>query len=200
MIPIVTAKNLLHRACLLIALQLLFCGSLWGEEQKEEIFLTPEQLKEYQFEKQPEQVEIEITDLSVGQRFIMASQRRNVLDLIYRQLGIVKLHGGLDDLKVLQRIVDKQLFRRDDMEGWQAVGVVFGDTLAQGLDLHWVQMEDEFGTSKALQWKKTNNFVFPITMLSKRQKWGQAIDLQALYTKIESDVSQFREPLGKLGK
>lgn len=178
----------------MIALQLLFCTSLWGEE-RQETFLTPEQLKHYQFEQPPAQQQIEVSDLSVGQQLIMASQRRSVMELIARQLGIVQLPGSLDDLKVLQRIVDEKLIRQDDHEGWQSVGVVFGDMLADRLNLHWVQMEDDVGTSKALQWKKTNNFVFPITMLSKRQQWGQPIDVRALYVKIENEVARFQKAL-----
>jgi len=199
MISIATAGRPLLRVLLLIVLQMLFCGSLRGEEkeEEEETYLTEEQLKQYQFEQQVEPEKIEVRDLSVGQKFIMESQRRNVLDLIFRQLGIVKLSGNLDDLKILQSIVDKQLIKPDDLKEWQAVGVVFGDTLANLLDLHWVQIEDEYGASKALQWKETDNFVFPITMLSKRQQWQQTIDLMALYGKIESEVAQFREPLRK---
>ena len=190
---IATAASHLHRAVQVVALQLLVCGPLWGAEEQEDTYLTREQLKEYQFEQQPEQMEIEVNGLSVGQRFIMASQRRNLSELIYRQLGVAKLHGDLDDLKILQRLVDDQLIDKDDVKGWQAAGVVFGDLLAEQLDLHWVQIEDEFGVSKALQWKKTDNFVFPITMLSKRQQWGQPIDLRAIYAKVKSEVAQFRE-------
>ena len=192
MISIAAVKRPMYRAIQLIVLQLLVCGPVWSEERQEETFLTPEQLEHYQFER-GEQEEIEVSGLSVGQQFIMASQRRSVMDLLNRQLGIAKLQGGLDDLKILQRIVDEQLIKQDDHQGWQSVGVVFGDLLADRLDLHWVQMEDESGTSKALQWRKSNNFVFPITMLSKRQQGGQPIDVAALYAKIKSEVSQFRQ-------
>jgi|TARA_B100000315_G_scaffold187081_1_gene176659 hypothetical protein len=194
MISVAPINRHLYSVVPLIAL--LLCGSPRAAEQPEDTFLTPQQLEEYQFE-QGEQEEIEVSDLSLGQRFIMANQRRNVMDLISRQLGIVELRGGLDDLKVLQRIVDDQLISQEDSRGWQAVGVVFGDMLADRLDLHWVQVEDEVGVSKALQWKKTHNFVFPITMLSKRQQWGQPIDLGALYGKIRNEVSQFRETLAE---
>ena len=86
-----TAASHLHRAVQVVALQLLVCGPLWGAEEQEDTYLTREQLKEYQFEQQPEQMEIEVNGLSVGQRFIMASQRRNLSELIYRQLGVAKL-------------------------------------------------------------------------------------------------------------
>jgi hypothetical protein len=190
-----TATSHLLKAVQVMVLLLLACGPLWGAEEQEDTYLTPEQLKEYQFERQPEPVEIEVNDLSVGQRFIMASQRRSLSDLVYRQLGVSKLSGSLDDLKILQRLVDGELIEKDDVKGWQAAGVVFGDLLAELLDLHWVQVEDEFGISKALQWKKTNNFVFPITMLSKRQQWNQPIDLRAIYANVEQEVAQFREPI-----
>jgi hypothetical protein len=190
-----TATSHLLKAVQVMVLLLLVCGPLWGAEEQEDTYLTPEQLKEYQFERQPEPVEIEVNDLSVGQRFIMASQRRSLSDLVYRQLGVSKLSGSLDDLKILQRLVDGELIEKDDVKGWQAAGVVLGDLLAEKLDLHLVQVEDEFGISKALQWKKTNNFVFPITMLSKRQQWNQPIDLRAIYANVENEVAQFREPI-----
>ena len=79
----------------------------------------------------------------------------------------------------------------------KAVILKDGDIIASQMDLHWVQVEDEFGVSKALQWKKQKSFVFPITMLSKRIGWDTPINVLAIYDKVVVDVAIFKE-MGKL--
>ena len=81
------------------------------------------------------------------------------------------------DLSILQNIVEKKLIRQEDVRGWQGLGIVFGDVLAAEFDLHWVSYADDVGTSKALRWRKTENYVFPVTMFSKRKQFNEKIDV-----------------------
>ena len=90
--------------------------------------LTPEELERYQFEI--EESEVTVTDLSLGQRYVLSTQRREVADLAARRLGIIKLKGDKSDLSILQNIVEKKLIRQEDVRGWQGLGIVFGDVLA----------------------------------------------------------------------
>jgi hypothetical protein len=102
------------------------------------------------------------------------------------------LRSNGDDLPVLQQLVDKRVVKDADVEIWQAIGVVVGDLMAEEFDLHWVSVEDEYGVSKALQFQDTMNFVFPITLLSKRIQFGQKIDIAAIYEKLRADIESFK--------
>jgi len=152
--------------------------------------LTPEELERYQFEI--EETEVTVTDLSLGQRYVLSTQRREVADLAARRLGIIKLRGDKSDLNILQNIVEKKLIRQEDVRGWQGLGIVFGDVLAAEFDLHWVSYADDIGTSKALRWRKTENYVFPVTMFSKRKQFSEKIDVFAVFDKIEADIERFK--------
>ncbi len=108
-----------------------------------------------------------------------------------RRLGIVTIKQGLGDLKKIQQVVDRKIIRNEDVEQWQALGVVFGDVLAAELNLKWVSYQDELGLSKALRWKETENYVFPVTMLSKRVQYKEKIDVLALFEQIKLDIVAF---------
>ena len=101
------------------------------------------------------------------------------------------MKGSQEDIAVLQRLVDGGYISRTRTKDWQSLGIVFGDILAEELDLRWVMYEDDLGESRALQYRKTLNFVFPVTMFSKRIQYGQNIDLPAVYAKIEQEVAGF---------
>lgn len=176
---------------------MLFAANITGSEEppaRDESTiptLTPEELANYQFERDEDEVPVQVSDLSIGQKFVMDAQRRDVKDLITRRLGILRLKGDLSDLKTLQRIVDMRVLKKDHGRQWQSLGIAFGDILVNNFDLHWVVMEDEFGVSKALQWRDTKNFVFPITLFSKRVEFGQDIDMVAIYNKLSDDIANF---------
>ena len=152
-----------------------------------------DQLKNYQFENPVDWKKPDVEELSLGQQFVLDSGRQQMRDLIQQKLGVMSMEGTLTDLKVLQQVVDRDLLDDDDVKGWQNLGILFGDILANQLDLNWVAYEDELGASKALRWKKTLNFVFPITMLSRRKQFNQEIDIPALYEKIEGEIEMFAE-------
>ena len=96
-------------------------------------------------------------------------------------------------MQCFQQMIDRKLVEADDVKGWQAIGVLLGDVLANELDLHWVSYEDELGTSRALRWRNTDNFVFPITLLSRRLQFRQAANVAEIFAAIEQDVRRFIE-------
>jgi hypothetical protein len=63
----------------------------------------------------------------------------------------------------------------------QALGVAFGDALAQTLGLKWVAIDDEYGCDPALVLEGTSVKVFPLTMISKRVEDGEAVDVRELF-------------------
>ena len=151
--------------------------------------LTSKELKNYEFDV--EEIQATVKELSLGQRYSLDTQRRETVDLIARRLGILKLKGDRSDLKVLQNIVDKKAIRRDDVRGLQSLGIVFGDVLVNEYGLSWVSYEDDVGTSKALRWKKTENYVFPVTLFSKRVQFKENINMTGVFEEIGAEVESF---------
>ena len=151
--------------------------------------LTPKELERYEFDV--EEVPATVKELSLGQRYSLNTQRRELMDLIARRLGILNMKGDKSDLKVLQNLVDRKAISGDDVRGLQSLGVVFGDVLVNEFGLSWVSYEDEIGTSKALRWKKTENYVFPVTLFSKRVQFKEKIDMKSVFEEIGAEVERF---------
>lgn len=162
--------------------------------------VTPGQLDNFQFRTNSQAPEARIEELSVSQRHIMNVQRREARDLFARELGILHFDGRRSDLGTLQRLVDRQVLGDDKQREWQSVGVLFGDILVREMGLHWVSYEDERGISKALQWRKTKNFVFPVTVFSKRAQYGEDIEVQVIYEAISADIEAFIARETRLGR
>jgi hypothetical protein len=65
---------------------------------------------------------------------------------------------------------------------WEAaIGVAFGDALAQKLMLDWITVEDDYGREAGLLWPGTTITVFPLTMIAKRVEDGENIDIRELF-------------------
>lgn len=151
--------------------------------------LTSEELERYEFDV--EEVPATVKELSLGQRYSLDTQRRETMDLIARRLGVLNLKGDKSDLKVLQNLVDRKAIGRDDVRGLQSLGIVFGDVLVSEYGLSWVSYEDDVGTSKALRWKKTENYVFPVTLFSKRVQFKENINMTGVFEEIGAEVERF---------
>ena len=70
----------------------------------------------------------------------------------------------------------------------QALGVAFGDALAQQLGLTWVAIDDEYGCDAALILEGTSVKVFPITSISKRVEAGEKVDVRELFEQACSTI------------
>jgi hypothetical protein len=160
-----------------------------AEEDTSITTLTPEQVENYRF--QVEKSQVEVTDLTIGQVAIMNQQRRAAKDLLARYLGIVRINGTKDDLAALQQLVDRDILGKTQVEEWQSIGVLFGDVLAREFSLKWVHYEDELGANRALRYRKTENYVFPVTLFSKRVKFDEEIDMYEVYSELESRIREF---------
>lgn len=175
---------------MLIALLAVFVTpALLAEEETSLITLTPEEVENYRFQVPPSNVVVK--DLTMGQRSIMDSQRRAAKDLLARYLGVVSVKGTRDDLRVLQQLVDREILRKTQVEEWQSIGVLFGDVLAREFSLTWVSYEDELGTNKALRYRETDNYIFPVTLFSKRAKFDEEIDMYEVYATLEEQIQAF---------
>ena len=152
--------------------------------------LTPEQLEQYAFPEQEDN--FESRDLTAGQIEILANMRKAAKELIQRKLGILSINGTKSDLTAMQSLINRRMVRLDDVIVLQNLGVLFGDVLAREFNMIWVIYEDDLGPSKALRWRKTDNFLFPVTMLSKRAKYGEEINLKQILDELTITVDEFK--------
>ena len=123
---------------------------------------------------------------AVDQQF-MTEQRMRVEQLANR-LGR-GLTGVVDrDLDTLQRILDERMVPVEDTLTLQAMGVVFGDLLGERLDMDWVVYRDSKGRSRALRYRQIDVYLFPVTMISRRQEGGSERRLKPLFDDTVRDT------------
>ena len=188
---------------IVILIALAFSGAALAEQKVDNSdvpAVTPNQLKEFPFQQNGNEKAPKVTELTFSQEFILKQDRKDIKATIARYLGILDLHGDKRDLSTLQQLVNKNVLKKSQVKKWQEVGVVFGDILANEFGLHWVSYEDDKGMSTALQWKNTQNFVFPVTMFSRRLEYENTINVRAVYDKIAKEIREFKAYENKLPK
>jgi len=125
----------------------------------------------------------------------MAQQRASIDELARRALGQA-ISGDPDrDVRLLQRLLDRGIVRAEDVSTLQAMGVVLGDLLASELGLDWVMYDDDSGRSRALHDAQTDTYLFPVTMISRRQQVGNEKPVAAIYADAKTVVKQARPKL-----
>ncbi len=128
-----------------------------------------------------------IEPMTAIDRQFMADQRMRVEQLANR-LGR-GLTGVADrDLNTLQRILDERLVPAEDTLTLQALGVVLGDLLGDRLDMDWVVYRDNKGRSRALRYRQMDVYLFPVTMISRRQEGGSERRLKPLFDDTVRDT------------
>jgi hypothetical protein len=140
-------------------------------------------------------LDIRATPLSAIDQQFMSDQRDRVESLANR-LGRNMTGTEERDIDTLQRILDKKLIASDDTITLQAMGVVLGDLLAQRLKMAWIVYRDKKGRSRALHYQGTEVYLFPITMISRRQAVGSQRRVQSIYEETVSKTLP-RIPGGK---
>jgi hypothetical protein len=123
----------------------------------------------------------------------MSDKRRAAKDLMARRLGVLRIRGTREDLPLLQQVIDRNVIRKTQVEEWQGIGILFGDILAKEFSLKWVNYEDEQGANKALRYRNTENYFFPVTLFSRRARFDQDIDMYEVYAKLKQEIQEVRE-------
>jgi hypothetical protein len=136
-----------------------------------------------------------ISELSYLDRQFMQQQRDLLEELTSRNFGRSFSGDRERDLELLQRLLDQRLVRTDQTRELQAMGVVMGDLLAADLDMHWVIYEDRAGRSRALRLEDSDNYLFPITMISRRQEVGNRKPVSEIYQKARDSILAVKQPL-----
>ena len=98
-------------------------------------------------------------------------------------------------ISLLQGILDRNFYQKNQTMELQSLGITFGDLLAQDLDLEWVEVEDEYGIDPALRHKNAtpiydNILLFPLTIISKRIEDGVTVDAKYLFNAIHDKVQE----------
>lgn len=141
------------------------------------------------------QDEARIGELSALDRQYMAQQRTRLNDLAASGLGRRFNGTKAADLQLLQLLLDKRLVKPDQIRELQAMGVIMGDLLAEDLGMHWVIYEDRQGRSRALRYRETSEYLFPITMISRRRQVGNDTPVAEIYEKAHALIAPLRQPL-----
>jgi len=91
-------------------------------------------------------------------------------------------------LLLLDTILSNNCVEPSETVKLQALGVAFGDALAQELGLNWVAVHDEYGCDPALILEGTSVKVFPLTSISKRIEAGETVEVHELFTAACSTI------------
>ena len=121
---------------------------------------------------------------------VMNNQKTKIDDLLKLHTGS-NLRADLTDITNMQRLLDNYIVNKKDTEILQAMGMALGDVMAKELGMHWVIYEDKLGRSKALQYQKTQHFLFPVTMLSRRAAGNAPINIQVIYDKAAKKMEPY---------
>ncbi|KXU97112.1 hypothetical protein AB839_09230 [Stenotrophomonas sp. DDT-1] len=120
----------------------------------------------------------------------MQQQRAQVAALVASAFPTVPVQWPLLP-STLQRVVDAELIDHDDCDGWEALGVAFGDCLAQRVpELAWIQVTDAWGVDAVLRYGEANSIVSAVTLLIKRVEEGEAIEINHLLEALEEIIIQ----------
>lgn len=139
--------------------------------------------------------EVEIGELSYIDKTYMQQQRERVAQLSESNLGR-KLNGTRDnDLDIMQQLLDRKLVTGQQTLELQALGVIMGDLLASDMGLDWVIYEDKLGRSRALRYQQTDNYLFPITMISRRREVDNTETVADIYQRARDSMAAVIEPL-----
>ncbi|MEM1190245.1 MAG: DUF3806 domain-containing protein [Pseudomonadota bacterium] len=139
-------------------------------------------------------IETSVSPLTALDRQYMDQQRQSVAELTLRYYG-GRCCRREAELSYLQRLLDDSHVRDDDRELLQAMGIAMGDLLADELDLRWVIYEDAEGRSRALQLNQTENFLFPVTMISRRREGGDRTPVAEVYQQAVEAMQAAKPPL-----
>lgn len=134
-----------------------------------------------------------IRPLTALDRQFMAHQRQRVDELSRRRLGSACC-DSVEDLPLLQRLLDEGWVQPEERLQLQAMGIVLGDLLAAELGMDWVIYEDEAGRSRALRYRDTDNYLFPVTMISRRREAGNRETVAEIYDGARAAIEPLLPP------
>ena len=127
----------------------------------------------------------------------MQARRAQLHALVADNFSDRELTHTAADFELLQRIVDANLLEAEDVAGWEAMGIAFGDGLTTMVPgLAWAQVTDQYGTDAVLRYQATTLQIGVVTMLLKRAEANEEINVahlaQWLKAFIEEKAHEYR--------
>lgn len=129
--------------------------------------------------------------------FVSLEAQREAARMLARRYVGASLSADLDDLRILQSIVTQRVLSGEQTYELQALGVALGDVMVAELGFNWVVLRDKYGRSRALRYKLTENFLFPVTMISKRVEADLSFNVAELYEKAVAIVAEADKEIGR---
>ena len=133
-----------------------------------------------------------IRPFSDGDEKYLQQGRDRINQLTRRHFGGALQQQRAHDIALLQRLLDDKLVTAKDRRLLQDMGIVLGDLLIQEFNLRWVIYTDKYGPSRALQLKHSENFLFPITMISRRAEVGVTVNIAELYDNASMKIGAYK--------
>ena len=123
---------------------------------------------------------IKLSELSWIDKKYFEKQRAYVDELGRSQFG-TRLRGTTADLELLQRIIDNELIGVTDTSEHKALGIVLGDIYVADKGWQWQEYQDKEGKSRGVCVPKTEQCVFPLSMMTRRLRVTTKINMEQLY-------------------
>jgi hypothetical protein len=108
------------------------------------------------------------------------AKQRKIIKTALRAHHGVELVGGLADVPHLQKLIDAEVFTRDELYERQAIALTFGDAIAKELSLRWVMVLHDHGTEPALCCRPDGTTIDVLAMVTEPLQRGEKIDLAAV--------------------
>lgn len=134
--------------------------------------------------------EVTIEELSWMDKNKMQQQEDKIKEIARSKLGS-SINRNWGDIAVLQRMIDQKLIKSDDFATQEAMGVILGNVMQKDFPSHlqWKVYKDKQGRSKALCVVKTQECLFPITMLSRRMQLEMEVDVTTIYDNAINQIA-----------
>jgi hypothetical protein len=133
---------------------------------------------------------VTIEELSWMDKNKMQQQEDKIKEIARSKLG-TNIHRNWSDIALLQSMIDKKLVGKDDFAIQEAMGVILGNIMQADFPSHlqWKVYKDKQGRSKALCVVKTQECLFPITMLSRRMQLEMAVNVASVYDNAINEIA-----------
>ncbi|MAY35036.1 MAG: dihydrodipicolinate synthase [Spongiibacteraceae bacterium] len=126
----------------------------------------------------------------------MENQIQSLDDIASLNLGRHINGNKQNDLEVMQTLLDRGLIKRDETAKLQGMGLVLGELLRKEKGLFWTIYIDKLGRSRALEIPGKREFVFPVTMISRRYEAGVDVDVREVYNNAVQIVDEIQDKRG----
>jgi hypothetical protein len=115
-------------------------------------------------------------------------QRRALITQYLDEASLEKFENPAGKLGAVRAILEGGVLAPYEQPDFEALGIIIGDTYVQDMGFHWIVVLDEMGKDYAVQYEDTTLIIFPISMIEKRIRRGENIDVFDLYNGVANEA------------